>query len=43
MPSSVLSGYDRDEDRKLSKTAGFDHHLVKPVPLEVLNGLLAGV
>ncbi|HEY6863463.1 MAG TPA: ATP-binding protein [Burkholderiales bacterium] len=37
----ALTGYGRDEDRILSKDAGFDHHLVKPVPGEALERLLA--
>ena len=37
----ALTGYGRDEDRVLSKDAGFDHHLVKPVPGEALERLLA--
>jgi two-component system CheB/CheR fusion protein len=27
----AVSGYGQDEDRRLSREAGFDHHLVKPV------------
>jgi two-component system CheB/CheR fusion protein len=27
----AMTGYARDEDRRLSEQAGFDHHLVKPV------------
>ncbi|HLZ46963.1 MAG TPA: ATP-binding protein [Gemmatimonadales bacterium] len=37
----ALTGYGRDEDRKRSGAAGFDHHLVKPVDIAALNGLLA--
>ena len=36
----ALSGYGRDEDRRQSQLAGFDHHLTKPVDLEVLAALL---
>jgi len=27
----AVSGYGQEEDRRLSREAGFDHHLVKPV------------
>lgn len=33
----ALSGYGNAEDRRLSKAAGFDSHLVKPVELDVLR------
>jgi CheY-like chemotaxis protein len=36
----ALTGYGSDSDRARSKTAGFDHHLVKPVDFEVLEKLL---
>jgi CheY-like chemotaxis protein len=36
----AISGYGRDQDRQLSREAGFDDHLVKPVDLEKLNALL---
>jgi len=36
----AVTGYGQDEDRKRSRDAGFDHHLVKPVDLWVLNELL---
>lgn len=36
----ALSGYGQDEDRRLSREAGFDHHLVKPVDLEQIYALL---
>ncbi len=38
----ALTGYGQDEDRRRSREAGFDHHLVKPVDFDVLLGLLAG-
>jgi CheY-like chemotaxis protein len=38
----ALTGYGRDEDRRRSAEAGFDHHLVKPVAPEVLLGILTG-
>src|SRR5207247_813584 len=35
---SALTGYGQDEDRRRSKEAGFDHHLVKPVdPMELTD------
>jgi PAS domain S-box-containing protein len=36
----AISGYGQDEDRRCSKEAGFDHHLIKPVDLEELRRLL---
>jgi signal transduction histidine kinase/DNA-binding response OmpR family regulator len=38
---AALTGYGRDEDRKRSQAAGIDVHLVKPINLEMLRGLLA--
>ncbi|MEO6895100.1 MAG: ATP-binding protein [Caldimonas sp.] len=39
----ALSGWGRDGDRRRTRDAGFDHHLVKPVDLDALGGLLASV
>ena len=39
----ALTGYGQAHDRVLSKAAGFDHHLVKPVDLDRLLDVLAGV
>jgi two-component system CheB/CheR fusion protein len=36
----ALTGYGREEDRRRSRQAGFDHHLVKPVDYESLRSLL---
>ena len=36
-----LSGWGRDEDREMSRDAGFDVHLVKPVDFDALTKLLA--
>ncbi len=36
----ALTGYGQDRDRVLSRSAGFDEHLVKPVELEQIMGLL---
>jgi PAS domain S-box-containing protein len=37
----ALTGWGNDEDRRRSREAGIDHHLVKPVDLHVLQNLLA--
>jgi two-component system CheB/CheR fusion protein len=37
----AVTGYGRDEDRRRSREAGFDHHLVKPVTLAALKAVLA--
>ena len=37
----ALTGWGNDEDRRRSREAGIDHHLVKPVDLRVLEDLLA--
>jgi two-component system CheB/CheR fusion protein len=36
----AITGYGQDEDRRRSREAGIDHHLVKPVPPETLHMLL---
>lgn len=36
----AVSGYGRSADQQLSRDAGFDEHLVKPVDLEKLNRAL---
>jgi DNA-binding response OmpR family regulator len=36
----AVSGYGREEDRRRSKDAGIDHHLVKPVDFEALLWLI---
>jgi CheY-like chemotaxis protein len=36
----AVSGYGREEDRRRSKDAGIDHHLVKPVDVEALVALI---
>ncbi len=36
----AVTGYGQPEDREKSIEAGFDHHLVKPVDLDELKGLL---
>jgi len=37
----AISGYGQDEDRRRSKQAGIDHHLVKPIDHDALVTLLA--
>lgn len=39
----AVTGWGDEENRKRSKQAGFDHHLTKPVQLETLEELLAGL
>lgn len=39
----ALTGWGQAEDRRRSRAAGFDRHLVKPVDLEALNSLLDAV
>ncbi len=34
------SGWSQPEDRRRSREAGFDHHVIKPVPSELLQRLL---
>jgi signal transduction histidine kinase len=36
----ALTGWGQEEDRRRSSAAGFDHHLVKPVDIEVLEAVL---
>lgn len=40
---AALTGWGQQEDRRRSKVAGFDHHLVKPLEPRVLEDLLAGL
>ena len=37
----ALTGWGQDEDRRRSKAAGFDEHMVKPVDYEALMAVLA--
>ncbi len=37
----ALTGWGQEEDRKLTKAAGFDRHLTKPVDIAVLQELVA--
>ncbi|HSQ65578.1 MAG TPA: PAS domain S-box protein [Polyangiaceae bacterium] len=36
----AVTGYGQDKDRERTRAAGFDHHLVKPVDVDVLRRLL---
>ncbi len=38
---AAITGWGQQEDRRRTAEAGFDHHLVKPVELSALEGLLA--
>ncbi|WP_165252221.1 hybrid sensor histidine kinase/response regulator [Paludisphaera soli] len=37
----AISGYGQEEDRRLSREAGMDHHLTKPVDLKTIAELIA--
>jgi CheY-like chemotaxis protein len=37
----ALTGWGQQEDKRLAREAGFDHHMVKPVDPDVLRRLLA--
>jgi two-component system, chemotaxis family, CheB/CheR fusion protein len=39
----ALTGWGQPEDRRRAHEAGFDHHLTKPVELDALRQLLAGL
>jgi CheY-like chemotaxis protein len=39
----AVSGFGRDEDRRRTREAGFDGHLVKPVDFDALVGLVGQV
>jgi CheY-like chemotaxis protein len=39
----AVTGYGQEQDRRAALASGFDHHLVKPVDMERLEGLLAEV
>ena len=38
----ALTGWGQEEDKRRSREAGFDHHLVKPVSFDLLTQILAG-
>ncbi|MEO6563454.1 MAG: response regulator [Nitrosospira sp.] len=39
----ALTGWGQEEDRQLSRNAGFDHHLTKPVDFKVLKDLITAM
>ena len=39
----ALTGWGAESDRQRSREAGFDHHLTKPVQLQVVEELLSGL
>jgi len=39
----ALTGYGQENDRRMSREAGFDHHLVKPVDFRALEELMSSV
>ena len=39
----ALTGWGQEEDRRRTKAAGFDHHLIKPVDLNTLHTLLVSL
>lgn len=39
----ALTGWGQEEDRRLSREAGIDHHLIKPVDFAELERLLASL
>lgn len=39
----AVTGWGQEEDRRRSKEAGFDHHLVKPAASEALQKILSSV
>ncbi|NOT24960.1 MAG: PAS domain S-box protein [Acidobacteria bacterium] len=39
----ALSGWGQEEDRRRSKQAGFDYHLIKPADVNALQNLLATI
>jgi signal transduction histidine kinase len=43
VPIIAQTGWGQERDKALASDAGFDHHLVKPVAIEDLERLLAGL
>jgi signal transduction histidine kinase/ActR/RegA family two-component response regulator len=39
----ALTGWGQDEDRRRSRSAGFDHHLIKPADVGEIKALLASL
>ena len=40
---AAVTGWGAQEDRRRSREAGFDFHMTKPIDLDSLNRLLAGI
>lgn len=39
----ALTGWGQEEDRRRTRAAGFDHHLVKPTDMQTLHALMSSV
>jgi two-component system CheB/CheR fusion protein len=39
---AAMTGYGQDEDRRRTRAAGFNHHLVKPLDPLTLQALVTG-
>jgi CheY-like chemotaxis protein len=39
----ALTGWGQEEDRQRTRAEGFDHHLIKPVDINLLHALLTTV
>lgn len=39
----AVTGYGQDSDKRLSREAGFEHHLVKPIDLDTVANLVSSV
>jgi PAS domain S-box-containing protein len=39
----ALTGWGQDHDRLRTRAGGFDHHLIKPVDIDLLHSLLASI
>jgi PAS domain S-box-containing protein len=39
----AVTGYGQEQDRRAALEAGFDHHMVKPVDMDKLAAILAGI
>jgi DNA-binding response OmpR family regulator len=43
VPIIALTGWGQEEDRRRSREAGFDHHLIKPADIAALQSLLGSL
>jgi CheY-like chemotaxis protein len=43
VPIVALTGWGQEDDRRRSREAGFDHHLIKPADLAALQSLLGSL